>query len=348
MIELYNITKNQAIEAANDFIDSFARWTDCIFDDYAGSRLLKLPAEEYANGDGYIDDDYHKTRDSNRAKTNFSKFTFVIQIDILYEFALTGHWFGDFVDESLELKNHSPESQAYLERLKGGNGRIHLSDVLTELSSFLNVFTSRPYLCMKDGGTPLLINNTLDILLTVTHAARARFNLMENCPLTLEDVAMLADVNIKTVRNAVSSKGQDRLVLAGGKHEKPIVDGDEAYRWLLTKKGFTGPFLYDEEPPFDRYETLGQFRHHCYVMRTLAKLDISELAKNLDWNESLIEAYTHLEKLDVSEKLELLTPNRLMEIGKLYQSKYLNTFVVEGSRILAAVVAEHRAKQLFN
>ena len=348
MIELYNISRNQAIEAANDFIDGFARWTDCIFDDYAGSRLLKLSVDEYANSDDYFEEDYQERRNRNRAKTDFSKFTFVIQIDILYEFALTGHWFGDFANESFNLNDLSPEKQAYLDRLVAGNGQIHLLDVLTELSSFLNVFTSRPFLSMKDGGTPLLVKHTLDILLTITHAVQARFNLMENCPLTLEDIAMLANVNIKTVRNAVSSKGQDRLVLAGGKHEKPIVDGDEAYRWLLTKKGFTGPFLYDEEPPFSSYETLGQFRHHCFVMRTLAKLEISDLANNLGWTDSQIQAYTDLERLEVSETLELLTPNVLMQIGKFYQSKNLNTFVIEGSRILAAVVAEYRAKQLFN
>jgi hypothetical protein len=325
MIALSKITKEDAKEAAMMFLGILAMWTDCFFDEKAGARLLKIDEEGYEGGDIHYDGAPPEPLKCYIAKSDLENAVFVKKIEQIFDFAQTG------------IEDH----------LEGW----HLVDLMTEFGSFRQMFCSRPLVSFKDNGVAMLGDDPdpiLDTLLAITEAAYARWSLSEGGTLTLDEIALLAGVGIKTVRNAISSKGHDRLIVAGREGDKTVVDGDEAYRWLLTKKGFTGPFLYHEEPPFDSYETLGQFRHHCYVMRLLAKLDVVDLAKRLDWNEELIQAYTDLEKLDVSEKLELLTPNTLMAIGKFYQSKNLNTFVVEGSRILAAVVAEYRAKQLFN
>ena len=327
MITLSKITKEDAKKAAMMFLGILAMWTDCFFDEKAGARLLDIDKKEAMRAaiftyehappdplNGYI------------AASDLSNAVFVKKIEQIFGFAQTG------IAENL--------------------GDWNLSDLIGELGgSFRQMFCSRPIVSFKDDGLAMLGGNDdpiLDTLLAITEAAYARWKLLEGGSLTLNEIALLAGVGIKTVRNAISSKGHDRLIVAGREDDKTVVDVDKAYRWLLTKKGFTGPFLYHEEPPFDSYETLGQFRHHCYVMRTLAKLEVADLAKNLGWSDALIQAYTDLEKFDVSERLDLLTPSALMEIGKFYQSKNLNTFVVEGSRILAAVVAEYRAKQLFN
>lgn len=333
MITLSKITREEAKQAAMMFLGILAMWTDCFFDEKAGARLLNIDEGSYEGGDIH----YHRAPPSVLEKyilqSNLENAVFVRRIEEIFDFAQTGVWNG-------------------VDSLNGNNNLdAWISDALVELGTFQNVFCSRPRLSFKDDGVTMLGGEEdpiLNTLFTITDAARARWNLLEHFDLTLDEIALLAGVGIKTVRNAVSSKGHDRLITFGRIEDKTVVDSDEAYRWLLTKKGFTGPFLYHEEPPFDSYETLGQFRHHCYVMRTLAKLEVADLAISLDWNEAIIHAYTDLEKLEVSEKLELLTPNVLMAIGKFYQSENLNTFVVDGSRILAAVVAEHRAKKLFN
>ncbi len=333
MIALSKITKEDAKESAMMFLGILAMWTDCFFDEKSGARLLNIDEDSYEGGDIHYDCSPPEVLEQYIPQSNLENAVFVRRIVEIFDFAQTGVWDG-------------------VDSLNGSNNLdTWLSDALVELGTFQNVFGSRPRLSFKDDGVTMLGGEEdpiLNTLFTITDAARARWNLLEHYDLTLDEIALLAGVGIKTVRNAVSSKGHDRLITSGRIEDKTVVDTDEAYRWLLTKKGFTGPFLCHEEPPFDSYETLGQFRHHCYVMRTLAKLEIADLAKNLDWNESLIQAYTDLEKLGISEKLELLTPNTLMAIGKFYQSKNLNTFVIEGSRILASVVAEYRAKQLFN
>ncbi|MBD9363777.1 hypothetical protein [Methylomonas fluvii] len=333
MITLSKITRDDAKEAAMMFLGILAMWTDCFFDEKAGARLLNIDEGSYEGGDIHYDHAPPPVLEKYIPQSNLENAVFVRRIEEIFDFAQTGTWSG------VDTINGTQYFGAWLE------------EAVIELGAFKQIFNRRPILSFKDSGVAMLgggEDQILDTLFAITDAAEARWKLSERHDLTLDEIALLAGVGIKTVRNAVSLKGHDRLISAGRTEDKTVVDAEEAYRWLLTKKGFTGPFLYHEEPPFDSYETLGQFRHHCYVMRTLAKLEIAELAKNLGWNESLIQAYTDLEKLDVSEKLELLTPETLMQIGKFYQSEYLNTFVVDGSRILAAVVAEHRAKQLFN
>ena len=345
MVDLTKITKDDAKEAAIKFLGIFAMWTDCFFDGKAGARLLKIDELSYEGGDIHYDGSNEATAalESYILSSNLAEAVFVTKIEQIFEFAKWGT--GSIKNE---LGDHLIE----------GN---HLIDLLTELGSFRHVFqrkpgrrlgqTTLPFLPFKDEGVNNLEtfnikgNLILDILLTITDAAYARWKLTDDCSLTLEEIALLAGVGIKTVRNAVSSKGHDRLVIAAGEKD---IDPEEGYRWLLTKKGFTGPFSYDAEPSYESYETLGQFRHHCFILRKLSNIEIIDLSKSMNWNKSLTEAYISLENLEATESLDLLTPSILLALGKFYQSKYLTTFVVDGSRILASVVAELRAKVLFN
>ena len=342
MVDLAKVTKEDAKEAAVKFLGIFAMWSDCFFDEKAGARLLKIKEVNYEGGDVHYENFPSEVLDDYIPNSNLDEAVFVKKIEQIFEFAKWG---------TGSTKN------AQGDHIIDGS---HLSDLLTELGSFRNMFGRRPgsrvgestlpYLSFKDDGVNMLraVNNKggliIDILLTITDAAYARWKLTEGSRITLEEMALLAGVGIKTVRNAISSKGHDRLILKAGDKD---IDADEAYRWLITKKGFTGPFLYEEEPAYQNYEILGHFRHHCFVLRKLANLEIADLPKSLNWDESVTDAYTNLENLATTESLELLKPSVLIALGNFYQSKNLTTFVVEGSKILASVVAELRAKTLF-
>ncbi len=333
MITLSKLTKEDAKQAAMKFLGILAMWTDCFFDEKAGARLLKVNVESYEGGDIHYDNSPPDVLEKYISQSDLENSIFVRRIEEIFNFAQTGTWNG----------SDSINGTKYFD--------AWLLETITELGSFWELFGKRPRVCFKDSGISMLGGEDdpiLEALFIVTDAAYARWCLLEHHDLTLDHIAMLAGVGIKTVRNAVSSKGHDRLIVAGRQDDKTVVEADEAYRWLLTKKGFTGPFLYNEEPPYNTYETLSQFRHHCYVMRMLAKLETADLVKQLNWDDDTSQAYTDLENLDVSEKLKFLTPNMLLELGKFHQSKNLNTFVIEGSRILASVVAELQAKTLFN
>ncbi|WP_262967081.1 hypothetical protein [Methylobacter psychrophilus] len=331
MVDLAKITKDDAKDAAVTFLGILAMWTDCLFDGKAGARLLNIDEQSYEGGDI----NYHSVPpdflEDYIAKSNLNEADFVKKIQDVFDFAKHGTWNG------VDSIHGTPYFDAWL------------SESVTELQSFRTMFKSKPELYFKDNGLDMLdIPNKngdliIDVLLTIIDAVYARWTLEGGGSLTLDQIALLAGVSIKTIRNAVSSKGNDRLLLEGRENDKPVVSANEAYRWLLTKKGFSGPFLYSEEPPFVTYESLSQFRHHCFVLRSLSKLEISDLANKLDWNEQLTEAYAKLENLDRTESLELLTPTVLLAMGQFYQSKSLEIFVIEGSRVLASEVAELRA-----
>ncbi len=331
-VELANISKDEAIEAAMTFLGILAMWTDCMFDGKAGARLLNIDNDSYEGGDIHYDHTPPVVLGEYIAKSNLYDAVFVKKIEQIFGFAKWG----------TEIEQQDVDS------------------LIIELGSFRHIFgrrpgrrlgfTTLPSLPFKDEGLSMLEavnkngNSILDILLTITDAAYARWKLTAYIPLTMEEIALLAGVGIKTVRNAVSSKGHDRLVVSSGEKD---IDRDEAYRWLLSKKGFTGPFSYEAEPSYETYETLGQFRHHCFVLRKLANLEIADLSKSMNWDDAIEEAYIKLENLDVNISLGLLDPPQLLALGQFYQSKLLTTFVVEGSRILASVVAEIKAKTLF-
>ena len=342
MVDLTKVTKEDAKEAAIEFLVIFAMWTDCFFDNKAGARLIKLNEADYEGGDIHYDSVPIEPLKDYIANSHLHEAVFVKKIEQIFDFAKWG---------------------TGATKTAGGlliDG-LYVSDWLTELGSFRNMFgrinsykayhNPFPPISFKDDGLNMLdacIGNkglVIDILMTITDAAYARWRLTEDLGLTLEEMALLAGVSIKTVRNAISSKGHDRLIINAG---EKVIECEEAYRWLITKKGFTGPFSYDEEPAYQSYEILGHFRHHCFVLRQLAKLDIADLTKALKWNASLTEAYISLENLNPIKTLDLLTPETLKALANFYQSKHINTFVVEGSKIIASVVAEIRAKALFN
>ena len=343
MVDLAKVTKEDAKTAAIEFLGIFAMWTDCFFDNKAGARLLKLNEADYEGGDIHYDSVPIEPLKDYIANSHLHEAVFVKKIEQIFDFAKWGTGTtktenGEYLIDGLYIYNWIIEL--------GSFRHMFARDVGSEVSE--NTF---PPILFKDDGLNMLdawMGNkglVIDILITITDAAYARWQLTEGGSLTLKEMALLAGVSIKTIRNAISSKGNDQLILKAGDKD---IDSDEAYRWLITKKGFTGPFSFNEEPAYQSYEILGHFRHHCFVLRKLANLEIIDLSKAMKWNESLTEAYVNLENLAVTQSLALLTPQALMALGKFYQSKNLTTFVIEGSKILAFVVAELQAKTLFD
>jgi len=331
MIKLAKLTKKEVTDSVIQFLGIFAMWTDCFFDEKAGARLLQIDEGNYEGGDIHYDSSSIDPLGGYIEKSDLSNSVLVKKFEEIFDFAQSG------------IKSDYD------------NG-YHLSDLIIEFGSFSEVFKKTTYLPFKDNGVNMMEPTNengesilLQPLFTVIDAAYARWKLLEGLELTLDEISLLAGIGIKTVRNAVSSKGHDRLITSGRDTEdNTVVDADEAYRWLLTKKGFTGPFLYTEEPPYETYETLSQFRHHCFVLRTLSGLDIKTLSTKMAWEENVLTAYCALEDLNVTSVLDNLTPKILLELASFYGSDDAATFVVEGSRILASASAEQKAKLLFN
>lgn len=315
---MFDFTKEEALQAAAQFCCGLYEWTRT----FTGS-----PSEiEFE----LVNDKY----DTSLLETEgFRGGYFIHNISVIFDFAETGTWDGTNIVESTWGTLDS------------------LCEVMTELSPFTEVFYKDLNFLDLNGGELLggRVGDrwSLEILRTVVRAAFARYFLISGSPLVLEDIALLAGVSLKTVQNAASSKGRDRLVVSDSLFVgKSAATPEEALRWLMTKKGYTGPFILDAIPSYEQYETLGQLRYHCELLLKKAGISCTEAAIKLKWDQSTSESLVNLIKLRIDESLDELTPAHILEFGQLTAAENLKTFVREASKIIASSVAEFKANNL--
>jgi hypothetical protein len=123
----------------------------------------------------------------------------------LYEYAINGRW-----DESNDWIDFVTDTQAFLFGLR----KFELMDE-----------TSYDW------------RNALEMCLRIVDIAHARQRLDEGRYLTFVDLALLANMDEKSVRNASNPKGKDPLKTVS-EGSRTYVDSDEAKVWLSRRRGF--------------------------------------------------------------------------------------------------------------
>ncbi len=315
---MFKFTKKDAEFAAVQFSCGLYEWTRS----FTGSpNGISFERDVFVSG---------KYDSSLIEKNNFRDGEFAQNITSIFDFAETGTWQGvNIFDDQEVLENQ-------------------LGEILTPLAAFDEVFSKdidfQEYFEVKVGSLFII-----DILRDVVNAAFARYRLIDGT-LSLEEIALLGNVSLKTVQNAVSSKSKDRLVVSSTmtyKGGKSAIDAQEARRWLLTKKGFTGPYFLDDLPTYDEYLTLGQFQHHCLSLLKNAGLELSDIKQKLSWSDELVKAFTNIIEQKVNDDLNLITPLLIKQFGEAVSYPKLKQFVTEGSKIIASTLAEYQATLLF-
>lgn len=120
-------------------------------------------------------------------------------------------------------------------------------------------------------------------------ATSARMNLDIGERLWLKDLAILADMNERSVRNALSASGEAQLRTTGSS-DSEWVDNDEARRWLAMRRDFvptrfeniSGEIGQHPEALTSLYE-LGNFLHHRWT--ALGKTP-AMVHRELEWSEA--------------------------------------------------------------
>ena len=318
---MFLFKKEEALFAAEQFCYGLQVWTDGFVS--SSDRLSDCVRNELGQYE------YDKNKAEELAQSNF-----VHNIDVIYDFAATGSWNGENIFScTMVLENE-------------------LGEPLTELAAFNEVFShERVNLNGLNGDDTMDIvvadKEVTSLLREVIDSAFARYSLVVDTPITLESLALLSGVSLKTVRNAASAKGVDRLITGSAYSGKTTVESQEAMRWLLTKKGFTGPYLIEEMPVYETYLTLGQFQHHCLSLMKHKKRSLETMQSDLSWGEDSIDAFKKLINLQVSDKLALLTPELMKQFGEYCEHEHLQKFVVEGSKAIASTLAEYQSAILF-
>ena len=108
----------------------------------------------------------------------------------------------------------------------------HVEDFVIFLSSELLALFMGDRVHMGDAG-----NANWQALPDLYEATWARLSLDMGEGLSLKDLAILADMNERSVRNALSASGEAQLRTTGSS-DSEWVDNDEARRWLAMRRGF--------------------------------------------------------------------------------------------------------------
>lgn len=320
---MFTFTKEEAVFAAKQFCYALEIWTS----GFAGASV---------DQDDFTKDDKRCYVMDDKIDKRLSVSTFVHNIDLIYDFARTGAWCGEYIFENRDTLENE------------------LCEPLTELSAFTEVFYHDNVNLHKLNGNDIMDaevsgKNIIVILKEVISLAFARYMLIIDGILDLDALALLADVSLKTVRNAVSSKTDNRLVLSAGSIEgKPCVDAMEAMRWLETKKGYAGPFFVNEIPEYKTYQSLGQLQYHCLSLMKKSKIEWDVLQEKASWDDSTVKAYQALLSSKISDDLVFITPETLNTFSQLCNASDIETLVKEGSKIAAATLAEHKSIKLFS
>lgn len=161
----------------------------------------------------------------------------------------------------------------------------HVEDFATSLrSDLLELFMSDRAL-MRDAAA-----RNFEALPQLCAMARARLTLDMGEAVSMADLASLADMEERSVRNALTATGPGRLAMHTAPTGTEWIDNDEARRWLSLRRGFkqtvfpSGLFTLDAHPPalHTLYE-LGTYVFHRWT--ALGKTPEAVLAE-LGWSPS--------------------------------------------------------------
>ena len=157
----------------------------------------------------------------------------------------------------------------------------------------------------------------------------ARWTLDNGDPLNFKELALLAGVDERTVRNAASSKDTISLITkkSGG---STIVENDEAKRWLANRPDFKATeYIEDTTLDTPRYfEDAAGFGRYLIHRREELSLTIDEVASAIDSSTEIIsELENGIDNLHLSQICKLASV--LNENRSRFMTDYMRIFHLE-------------------
>jgi transcriptional regulator with XRE-family HTH domain len=159
--------------------------------------------------------------------------------------------------------------------------------------------------------------------------SNARARLDDGDYLSLKEIALLAGVDERTVRNAASSKDENSLKTqkSGG---STIVNNDEAMRWLTTRPDFK-PTEYIEDTTIDTpryFEDATGFGRYLNYRRETLELTIDKIADAIGVSTDIVSDLENgIDRLHLSQvgKLSLV----LQEDRSRFMTDYMRIFHIQ-------------------
>ena len=286
------ITKEQVLAAGRRSLVTIAAWTNLLFDGSAGTRLTDIPLPP----DGVIGAKDPTSYSSVRSAGGRIEDSIILgNIDQAYEFTHTGQWRGP------------------IEELIGVVDAIEPFRVLLALNAIRG-----PY------ADPLIRDEDRDLLLRVLNSMLARRWLACGSPMTLSQIALLADLSEKSVRMAATGRDRNPDLPTYKDGTQTLVTAEEAERWLRARPSYKPTQIHGDKSAISLLaRTNHQVAQLLTSFREHSKLSIEQLARRMEWSPQQTEMYEQIEggwwdqgDVDVS-LFDLATVVKLARIFKI-------------------------------
>jgi len=312
------VTREKAIQAAEQFLSGFARYTETYFGEGTAAKILdidpNITLDEFADikqDEGYSD------------PTDFGQFEFVALIADVYDYAATGYCSYQSPGERLS------DLQPFWEVFK--ESTINLMD------AYANFFIE-----ITIDEKPIL-----DILWDVSNTAMARMKLPGGedwDDLTLAEVASLAGISVKAVRNAANNKGPNQLRITK-KGSSVIVNPEDALIWLRRRGDFKEYKPYDDGPiPVQSYENIEEFILNIHAICQTKDLNIQEAFPEIKLDKHHAVSMPSLENGTVGFEVSGVSATQLYEFAVKVNVDDPSVFAIEGMKVIGAFNAVEKAK----
>lgn len=212
-----------------------------------------------------------------------------------------------------------------------------LLDALHEVGPLNELLVA--HLIVADG-TPILVDEDRALLGDMLTAAHARYALLENDDLTIEQLAALARVAEKTVRMAANPKLENALRTEAGPANRTYVKAEAALEWLRRRKDFRETRLDANVDGQPAIRSPADLAHVCGLFRKMAGLGVSQLRQQLGWSAREALAYQNMEAEQLDEKSNAFSPARLVALADALAVPDARRFAQDAIQVIVTAQAK--------
>lgn len=219
--------------------------------------------------------------------------------------------------------------------------------IASNATNYIDMLTGPEQLLLMLESQPVLLPQSVEYVIRTSVARWKIDDDDENYPLTLQEIALLANMDIRSVRNAASAKSDPLKTY--NESGRTFIAKDDAIAWLKSRRGFKPTVVFNpgsddiDVPTFLSQKTVGDF---VKKRRKEMKLGPKELCGRTEEQNSLDEeTLNQVEsgKLSFSPSTWLTLANALGVNGEAFAYNVLKAIQREElEQVRAAIMTKHK------
>lgn len=274
----FEVTRQQAIKAAEQFLIGMAAYLSYFYSPAKAMQLVDMTAKEFEAIERLED------RSTAANQLDMEQFELIRMISRLADYAWEGFWYGN---------------------------EVSLEETLTEASTVEPLLSKS----LRDPfGEDVIAPDAARSLSLVLLAANGRNEVDNHDALGLDQLAALAGVSDKTIRMAANPKLDNHLKTE--KHgQRTIVNSEDALEWLMRRPSFKPTRMNAGIAGQEQISDAKSLANVCVRFREKAGLSLKDLRTGLKWSAADALAYQNMERGEFTADEAVFDAGRLVQLA---------------------------------